>query len=190
MEKELQDLKHQVQTLLAAANTSPALSTTLSLQSQKSKREVELESKILRLESLVGSQMEVIANLQKTMEALNAKLDHDGSDTSVTTNSYRKRVKTGPSPCKTNFTHAKLSSESDLDHEMCKPSDNLVDEQLTQPNKVDETTNMVDDERDINGGIQDDDISKTLLPNNNDDQDSNHHCDTISQAATQDDDEL
>ena len=72
--------------MLLAANTSPATSsTTSSIKLQKSQWEVKLESKISLLESLVGSQMEVIANLQKTMEALNAKLENDGSDTLVTT---------------------------------------------------------------------------------------------------------
>ena len=107
---------------MSATNTSPGTSTTSSTKSHKSKQEVELESKISQLELLVGSQMEVIDNLQKAMDALNAKLDNNGSDTTIITNSYRKNAKTGQSP-KNNRTRHDLSSNSELDHKMENPPD-------------------------------------------------------------------
>ena len=190
LEKELQDLKKQVQVLLSAAKTSPASSTTSSITSHKSKREVELESKITRLESLVGSQMEVIANLQKTMEALNTKLDHDGSDTSVTTNSYQKRVKTGPSPRKAIAARQEFSSDSDSDQDMDKPLD-TQEAHSGNPRTGAEDSTMDAAANDLNGGIHDDDITETILPEYDDTQEN---CmlssDSASQEASQDDHDL
>ena len=190
LEKELQDLKKQVQTLLSATKTSPASSTTSSITSHKSKREVELESKISRLESLVGSQMEVIANLQKTMEALNAKLDHDGSNTSGTTNSYRKRVKTGPSPRKTITSRQEFSSESESDHDMDKPQDSH-EAHSGNPRTGDEDSTMDAAASDLNGGIHDDDITESILPDYDDTQENGTlSSDSIGQEAPQDDHDL
>ena len=96
------------------------------------------------------------------MEALNAKLDNDGSDTSVTTNSYRKRAETGQSPQKLK-AQQDASSDSESDHEMDKPSGthntNKPSSALAEVN----TSLVEDDANEINGGIHDDDISKMML---------------------------
>ena len=103
--------------------------------------------------------MEVIANLQKTMETLNAKLENNGSDTSVTTNSYRKQAKTGQSPRKNKSHGQGHSSDSDSDLEMAKPPDPGKESQCL-PCTNDAT---VMGEASINGGIHNDNTSKTMI---------------------------
>ena len=164
LEKELQDLKTQVQTLISAAHTSPASSTTSSLKSTKSKQEDELELKISRLETLVVSQMEVIANLRKTMETLNAKLNHNSNDTSVTTNSYCKQAKTGQSPRKSKHKNRHThSSDSGSDQDMAKPPNPGKDNLSTQSQHDNTSHASMDDAAgELDGGINDDDISETM----------------------------
>ena len=138
----------------------------LSIKSSKSAREVKLESKITRLETLVGSQMEVIANLQKTMEALNAKLkkENDGSDTLVTTNSYHKRAKTGQSPRKKGHT-----SDSNSDQDMLKITDGHNDNDVPRNSPAITAADLLmgTNNNDLNGRINDDDITGTLLQHPN-----------------------
>ena len=184
LEKELQDLKHQVQTLLSAAKTSPVQSTTSSITSHKSKPGVDLESKISRIESLVGSQMEVIANLQKTMEALNAKLEQDGSDTSFTTNTYQKRAKTGQRPRKT-LARQDLSSNSESNHEMVKPPNPHIASTIPTDNNA---TDMDAGESELDGGIQDVDINESMLSGYH--KDGTLSSESVSHEATQDDNDL
>ena len=132
--------------------------------------------------------MEVIANLQKTMEALNAKLDNDGSDTSVTTNSYRKRAKTGQSPRKPNKNQQDLSSDSESDQEMAKAANsNSPNRLLLDHPKASMDANAVD----IYGGIQDDNITATMEQNDEEHQThTTSASDPISHAADRDDDDL
>ena len=134
--------------------------------------------------------MEVIANLQKTMEALNAKLDHDGSDTLVTTNSYQKRVKTGPSPRKTITSRQEFSSKSKSDHDMDIPQDSQ-EAHSGNPRTGDEDSTMDAAASDFNGDIHNDDITESILPDYDDTQENcTLSSDSISQEAPHDDHDL
>ena len=133
--------------------------------------------------------MEIIANLQKTLEALDAKLDTNGSDTSVTTNSYRKHAKTGQSPCKNNMRQDS-SSDSESDHEMDKQPDmqETADPLITQTEEA--HISMEDDATELNGGIQDDNISETMLQANEDQTAHSLSSDSISHMDNQGDNDL
>ena len=133
--------------------------------------------------------MEVIANLQKTMEALNAKLDTDGSDTSVTTNSYRKRAKTGQSPRKKSQTQHELSSDSDSDQEMNKPPDPTKNEDPHNHPRLEAGIPMDTGASELNGGINDEDIHEIM---SHDDNPTKNHLllESSSQQAELEDNDL
>ena len=132
--------------------------------------------------------MEVIANLQKTMETLNAKLNTEGSDTSVTTNSYRKRIKTRQSPQKQKLRNRhSSSSNSGSDQEMAKPPDPTTANH-TKTNthqKQDDKATMDADESKLYGGIEDNNISETMAQEYSADHSS---TETSSQMAHSNDD--
>ena len=133
--------------------------------------------------------MEIIANLQKTLEALNAKLDNDGSDTSVTTNSYCKRAKTGPSPRKNN-RRQESSSESNSDHEMDKQPETHKTEDPILGQTDEAHISMEDDATVLNGGIQDDDISESMLQANEEQTAHSLSSDSTSHMDNQGDNDL
>ena len=133
--------------------------------------------------------MEVIANLQKTMEALNAKLDNDGSNTLVTTNSYWKHAKTGQSPRNNKKTHQEFSSNSESNQEMAKAPD---PNDPSNPLLIDNTeTSMDAGAGNIIGGIQDEDITKAMVQNYDEHKtNTNYLLEPISHAADQEDNDL
>ena len=110
---------------------------------------------------------------------------------STTTNSYCKCAKTGQSPRESNKSQAS-SSDSDSDQDMDTPSNTQEeDHTLSTPRNEAINTSMGDNASAINGGIQDDDISETMLQacNNNH---VNHKLlsESFSHKAEQDDCDL
>ena len=111
---------------------------------------------------LVTTQMDVIANLQRTMETLNAQLDHNGSDTSITTSSYQKQIKTRQSPRKSRRNHRKHSSKSGSDQDMQKSPALAIEDDQAQKSPDASHASMDEAEGELDRGIHDDSISETM----------------------------